>query len=296
MSDGAFQIGTSAVRVAERDATTGLKLEMPESKGQLVVVPVERPATPAKDLFLLMERLDQRMTAAAFGKGTFPGKVFLDRVLDTNVWWGGAMVVASGIGLAMAVHARDPSAFFFGCAAGALAAVGAHFAFKWSNKTLHTLPVNVSHAAPFLDAFKSRDPATQAVVKARADQWADKLQKHDVSGQDLRQQLRELSKVEVNVDDVTSRRINTVNELLSALPATKKDAVYASTLVYALDRLQPEDRAEVAELLLERLYVGETLQGKASTADNEKLYAALIATQPRRITTSDALQKLVRSE
>lgn len=271
-----------------------LQLDPPPTVNLPVPVPVKRPPVPAKDLFTLMVKLDRGIDHSISVRGKGDGRTVAGAVRDTQYVWGWGYALAGASGMAYAVGIDDPLPFIMGAALSGASLFGIYHLTNWIDRKLRATPAPVKLAEPFLEAFKNGESATQALVTNRARRWADALNSGDIAGQDLRQQLRELANVRVEVDAETQRRLDIIDSIVALLPRKKSDSVYGGRIASQLELLDGDDRAEVASLLLARLYDGEKLIGKqTSAADAERLYAALIVTQPGKITNRDVLQKFV---
>jgi hypothetical protein len=161
-------------------------------------------------------------------------------------------------------------------------------------KIARSTPISVAKAKPYLEAFKAGDAQTQRMVTELAASARRTTSASGISGQEFRQQLDELAAVVVNASDTDAKRVEAFCELAAVMPRKHRlSETSTSAILGAFEELEASDRAELAPLLLSRLFRAERLRWKIGAQSSGELYTALIGTRADLVTSRDELQKLV---
>ncbi|MEZ0313330.1 MAG: hypothetical protein ACAI38_16280 [Myxococcota bacterium] len=284
-------------QVAERSSSLANVATLPPLAIEHLPVPVpvaEHPSR-ARSLFEVADRLIGGTHAAAVGKGSYAGPSLPERLDNTMAVWGTGYVFGVGAAVATAIGWAEPSPFFLGLIAGAVSMWPVALGIEHWKGAARAKAIPVGKARPYLEAFKSGGVQTQAVVTRLAAKASITVSSNAIAGQEFRQQLDEIAAVKVVAGEAAEQRISALCELASLMPRKHRlDATSPRAILGAFEKLEPADRADVAPLLLARLFRGETLRWKLpDTTRSGDLYAALVATQPGLVTSRDELQKLV---
>lgn len=289
-------MNTATFVVDAPKAPTEVALPQLAPEGKLpVLAPVAKPQALGNELFTLAQRLDLTTHHAVSGHGTYVGRTLPERIVRSGYVTGTAAVLLGGAATCMATE-WHPLLFIMGGIATGLTLIPVKFGLDLWTKRERATPVSVKHAEPYLEAFKQGDLATQTMVTWQAQKWAGKLAVYNVDGQELRQQLTEIAAVSVPADDDTRERIETIGALIDLMPRTGKDTVDCAGITSRFANLDGDDQTRVGALMLLCLFTGEQLRmGRADKRAVQALYSTLLATQPRNVTSREALQQYVSS-
>lgn len=263
--------------------------------GFTALTPVAKPQASGETLFNLALRLEQGMHKAALGHAGYVGMTLPEKISASAPLTGTLCAVAAGAGACMAIQGH-PVIFVMGVVAAAITLFPIGFALDLLGKRARATPVSVKAAEPMLNAFKSGDIASQAMVTRQAGRWSRQFEACEIAGQELRQQLTELAAVNIPADTKLEERIKTIGGLVDLLPRKRSDVMCCEDIATLFTTLDANDQTQVGALLLTHLFDGEQLRmGKTEKRKAQALYSTLLATQPRNVTSREALQQLVVS-